>query len=47
MEKLSTILVNPGEYTDKRGGLASHMERYSWDLVTDKYDEELEKLVSY
>jgi hypothetical protein len=46
VEKLSTVLVNPGEYTDKRGGLAAHMERYSWELVIDKYDEELEKLAA-
>jgi glycosyltransferase involved in cell wall biosynthesis len=47
VEKLSTILADPKEYMDKRGGLASHMERYSWDLVIDKYDKELEELVSY
>jgi glycosyltransferase involved in cell wall biosynthesis len=47
VEKLSTVLENPGEYTDKRAGLASHMEKYSWELVIDKYDKELEELVVY
>jgi glycosyltransferase involved in cell wall biosynthesis len=42
--KLSTILAAPKEYMDKRGGLASHMEKYSWELVIDKYDKELEEL---
>jgi glycosyltransferase involved in cell wall biosynthesis len=46
-EKLSTILATPGKYRDKRGGLASHMETYSWELVIDKYDKELEELVVY
>jgi glycosyltransferase involved in cell wall biosynthesis len=47
VEKLSTVLANSGEYTDKRGGLASHMEKYSWEVVIDKYDKEIEKLVGY
>ncbi|MEE9119843.1 MAG: DUF3524 domain-containing protein [Syntrophobacteria bacterium] len=46
VEKLSTILTDPEEYMDKRGGLASHMEKYSWELVIDKYDTELEELHS-
>jgi glycosyltransferase involved in cell wall biosynthesis len=46
VEKLSTILADPKKYMDKRGGLASHMEKYSWELVIDKYDEELEELHS-
>ena len=44
VEKLSTILADPKEYMDKRGGLASHMEKYSWEVVIDKYDKELEEL---
>jgi len=44
VEKLSTILADPKEYMDKRGGLASHMGKYSWELVIDKYDKELEEL---
>jgi glycosyltransferase involved in cell wall biosynthesis len=44
VEKLSTILADPKEYMDKRGGLASHMEKYSWEVVIDKYDLELEEL---
>jgi glycosyltransferase involved in cell wall biosynthesis len=47
VEKLITVLENPGECSDKRVGLASHMARYSWELVIDKYDEELEELVDY
>jgi glycosyltransferase involved in cell wall biosynthesis len=47
VEKLITVLANPGGYTDKRRGLASHMEKYSWELVIDKYDKELEELVVY
>jgi glycosyltransferase involved in cell wall biosynthesis len=47
VDKLSTVLKNPGEYTEKRVGLASHMEKYSWELVIDKYDKELEGLVVY
>jgi glycosyltransferase involved in cell wall biosynthesis len=45
VEKLRTILATPGEHLDKRGELASHMEKYSWELVIDKYDKELEKLM--
>jgi glycosyltransferase involved in cell wall biosynthesis len=44
--KLSTILVNPGKYADKRGELASHMEKYSWEVVIDKYDREIEELAA-
>ena len=47
VEMLSTILINAKEYLDKREQLASHMERYSWDLVIERYDRELEELVSY
>ena len=44
VENLSTILADPKEYMDKRGGLASHMEKYSWEVVIDNYDLELEEL---
>jgi glycosyltransferase involved in cell wall biosynthesis len=47
VEKLSTILATPGKYLETRGGLASHMEKYSWELVIDKYEKELENLVVY
>ena len=46
VEKLRTILADPKKYMDKRGWLASHMEKYSWELVIDKYDKELEELHS-
>jgi glycosyltransferase involved in cell wall biosynthesis len=46
VEKLSTVLVNPEKYMDARERLASHMERYSWELVIEKYDKELEKLAA-
>ena len=46
LEKLSTILETPGKYVDKRGELASHMEKYSWEVVIDKYDKEIEELVA-
>jgi glycosyltransferase involved in cell wall biosynthesis len=46
VEKLSTILADPEQYTDKRGGLASHLEKHSWEVVIDKYDKELEELHS-
>jgi glycosyltransferase involved in cell wall biosynthesis len=46
VEKLSTILANSGKYQDKRGELASHMEKYSWEVVIDKYDREIEELAA-
>ena len=45
-EKLSTILATPGKYLDKRGELASYMEKYSWEVVIDNYDKEIEELVA-
>jgi glycosyltransferase involved in cell wall biosynthesis len=47
VEKLSTILATPGKYVEKRGELASHMEKYSWEVVIGQYDKELEELVGY
>jgi glycosyltransferase involved in cell wall biosynthesis len=47
VEKLSTILATPGKYVEKRGELASHMEKYSWEVVIDKYDKEIEELAGY
>ena len=44
VEKLCLILTNPGQHLDKREDLAGHMERYSWELVIDKYDNELDLL---
>ncbi|MGD8995465.1 MAG: hypothetical protein PVH34_09645, partial [Syntrophobacterales bacterium] len=46
VDKLSTILANSGKYRDKRGELASHMEKYSWEVVIDKYDREIEELAA-
>lgn len=46
VEKLSTILANPAEYAGRRGVLASQMERYSWELVINKFDKELEELLA-
>ena len=47
VEKLSRSLATPGKYVEKRGELASHMEKYSWEVVIDKYDKEIEELVGY
>ena len=44
MEKLCLILTNPGQHLDKSEDLAGHMEQYSWELVIDKYDNELDLL---
>ena len=44
VEKLSLLLTNPGHYLDKREDLADHMEQYSWELVVEKYDNELDLL---
>jgi glycosyltransferase involved in cell wall biosynthesis len=44
VEKLSLILANPGYFRDKREDLAGYMEQYSWELVIDKYDDELDRL---
>jgi glycosyltransferase involved in cell wall biosynthesis len=44
VEKLCLILTNPGQHLDKREDLAGHMEQYSWELVIDKYDDELDLL---
>ncbi len=44
VEKLSAVLLNPETFIDKREELAADMERYSWELVIDAYDEELNRL---
>jgi glycosyltransferase involved in cell wall biosynthesis len=44
VEKLSLILANPGQYRKRREDLADHMEQYSWELVIDRYDNELDEL---
>ena len=44
VEKLCLILTNPGQHLDKSEDLAGHMEQYSWELVIDKYDNELDLL---
>ena len=44
VEKLSLILANPGQYSDKREALADYAEQYSWELVIGKYDNELDQL---
>ena len=44
VEKLRAILVDKLTYVNKREELASHMERYSWELVIDAFDEELNQL---
>jgi glycosyltransferase involved in cell wall biosynthesis len=44
VKKLSLILANPKPYRDKREDLADHMGQYSWELVIDKYDDELDLL---
>ncbi|MGD8371464.1 MAG: DUF3524 domain-containing protein [Syntrophobacterales bacterium] len=46
VEKLSLLIRKPEKFTEKREDLASHMERYSWELVIDKYDEEIEQLAT-
>ena len=46
VEKLSQILRKPEERAADRQRLASYMERYSWDLVIDEYDRELEQVAS-
>jgi len=45
-EKLSFLLRKPEKFAEKREDLASHMERYSWELVIDKYDEKIEQLAA-
>jgi glycosyltransferase involved in cell wall biosynthesis len=44
VKKLKLILANPEQYRDKREDLAEQMEQYSWELVIDKYDNELDRL---
>jgi hypothetical protein len=44
VEKLRLILANPRQYLDEREKLANHMGQYSWELVIDKYDNELDRL---
>ena len=44
VQKLSLLLANPKHYREKRADLANHMEKYSWELVIDKYDNELDLL---
>jgi hypothetical protein len=44
VKKLRLILANPEQYRDKREDLAEQMEQYSWELVIDKYDNELDRL---
>ena len=45
VEKLCRRLREPAGFLGKREDLASYMERYSWELVIDRYDKELEQLV--
>jgi hypothetical protein len=40
------ILREPAKFVEKREDLASHMERYSWELVIGAYDEELDQLAA-
>jgi glycosyltransferase involved in cell wall biosynthesis len=46
VEKLSSMLADSRGFAARREDLAAHMERYSWELVIEKYDEELEKLAA-
>ncbi len=36
--------LESAEYSEKRENLATYMERYSWELVINDYDKELEEL---
>jgi hypothetical protein len=45
-EKLSFLIRKPEKFTQKREDLSSQMERYSWQLVIDKYDKELDQLAA-
>ncbi len=44
VEKLCLILREPEKFLNKREDLASHMERYSWELLIDDYDNALTQL---
>jgi hypothetical protein len=44
VQKLCLILKETARFVGKREDLAAHMERYSWELVIDEYDEELNQL---
>ncbi len=44
VEKLRLRLSEPERYSEKRENLATYMERYSWELVINDYDKELEEL---
>jgi glycosyltransferase involved in cell wall biosynthesis len=44
VEKPCLILREPAKYLDKREDLASHMERFSWEVVIDDFDDELIQL---
>ena len=46
VEKLCMALREPASLWDMREDLASHMERYSWELVVGQYDEELNRLAA-
>ncbi|UCG14946.1 MAG: DUF3524 domain-containing protein [Deltaproteobacteria bacterium] len=46
VEKLNALLSGPGEFEDERADLSSCMERYSWELVIDAYDDELDRLAA-
>ena len=44
VEKLSLRLSESERYHEKRERLATYMERYSWELVINSFDSELEQL---
>ncbi len=44
--KLERILTHPEDYLDKRNLLSDFMANYSWRLLIDQYDLELERLAA-
>jgi glycosyltransferase involved in cell wall biosynthesis len=46
VEKLCFMLKEPANLLDKRQDLASQMEGYSWELVIDDFDDELDRLAA-
>ena len=44
VDKLSRLITNYSEFEKLRGDLSEQMNRFAWENLIDRYDQELEKL---
>jgi len=45
ISKLKRIMINLSDYIGKRDALSEAMGRFSWEIMAEQYDRELEKIV--